>query len=249
MPMIGRIDAVLAGSTVATIVARTVDRLRSHGDQAVVVRWVRLFGAGVSRGWQGSGTDRTRRAGYRWVAGSTAVHRGASLVARIRWSLGRAVATARFGSVVVRAEGATRASLLYRWLTAEPEPDVIVIDLRETRTVGPFLSAVDRGIAAVTPGMASARFTDVAHGFGVAMARRPIRYTSIGILGVVTLSLLGTILVGRPDGTAIVVHLVVAAGGLLGLRSTHSLADLQETVLWRWLAEAFEPPEPPSGDQ
>lgn len=36
-----------------------------------------------------------------------------------------------------------RASFGYRWLTAEPEPDVIVIDLRETVTVGPLLGVID----------------------------------------------------------------------------------------------------------
>src|SRR6056297_2605402 len=43
---------------------------------------------------------------------------------------------ARFG---VWIEG----SWLYRWLTAEPDPDVIVIDLRETQIVGPILAALD----------------------------------------------------------------------------------------------------------
>ena len=46
-----------------------------------------------------------------------------------------------------------RCSWIGRWLTAEPDPDVIVIDLRETRTVGPFILAldyvVDRLVAAV----------------------------------------------------------------------------------------------------
>lgn len=37
----------------------------------------------------------------------------------------------------------TRQSWLYRWLTAEPEPDVIVIDLRETWTVGPVITVLD----------------------------------------------------------------------------------------------------------
>jgi hypothetical protein len=37
-----------------------------------------------------------------------------------------------------------RASYLYRWLTAEPDPEVIVIDLRETYAVGPFLTLLDR---------------------------------------------------------------------------------------------------------
>jgi hypothetical protein len=41
----------------------------------------------------------------------------------------------------------TKASWLYRWLTTEPEPEVIVIDLRETYTVGPFLAMLN----AVTP--------------------------------------------------------------------------------------------------
>jgi len=41
----------------------------------------------------------------------------------------------------------TKASWIYRWLTAEPEPEVIVIDLRETHTVGPFFTMLD----AVTP--------------------------------------------------------------------------------------------------
>lgn len=38
----------------------------------------------------------------------------------------------------------TRRSFLYRWLTKEPEPEVIVIDLRETYTVGPFIALLDR---------------------------------------------------------------------------------------------------------
>ena len=38
----------------------------------------------------------------------------------------------------------TRQSFCYRWLTNEPDPDVIVIDLRETYTVGPIIAVLDR---------------------------------------------------------------------------------------------------------
>ncbi|MEF8828977.1 MAG: hypothetical protein V5A49_08070 [Haloarcula sp.] len=41
----------------------------------------------------------------------------------------------------------SKSSGIYRWLTAEPEPEVIVIDLRETYTLGPFLAVLD----ALTP--------------------------------------------------------------------------------------------------
>ena len=50
---------------------------------------------------------------------------------------------------------ATRTSMFicssysYRWLTKEPEPEVIVIDLRETRTVGPILAILERVIEPV----------------------------------------------------------------------------------------------------
>lgn len=42
-------------------------------------------------------------------------------------------------------------SWLYQWLTKEPEPEVIVIDLRETYTVGPFIRLLDRVTEAVSP--------------------------------------------------------------------------------------------------
>ena len=36
------------------------------------------------------------------------------------------------------------ASYCYRWLTAEPDPEIVVIDLRKTYTVGPFIALLDR---------------------------------------------------------------------------------------------------------
>ena len=42
-----------------------------------------------------------------------------------------------------------RQSFLYRWLTTEPDPDVIVIDLRETYTMGPVIALLDRFVPTV----------------------------------------------------------------------------------------------------
>lgn len=44
-----------------------------------------------------------------------------------------------------------RASFLYRWLTKEPEPDVVVIDLRETLSVGPIIALLDRVLRWLVP--------------------------------------------------------------------------------------------------
>lgn len=81
-------------------------------------------------------------------------------VTRLRDAVQRAVATSRSASVVERlteslrahddgsvvARGAktlgrwTRASALSRWLTTEPEPRQVVIDLRESVFVGPVVA-------------------------------------------------------------------------------------------------------------
>lgn len=44
-----------------------------------------------------------------------------------------------------------RASFLYRWSTKEPEPDVVVIDLRETLSVGPIIALLDRVLRWIVP--------------------------------------------------------------------------------------------------
>lgn len=46
---------------------------------------------------------------------------------------------------------AVRNSYGYRWLTREPDPEVVVIDLRETWTVGPVIRVLDRLVDWVTP--------------------------------------------------------------------------------------------------
>ncbi|MDY7082243.1 MAG: hypothetical protein SXQ77_07545 [Halobacteria archaeon] len=42
-------------------------------------------------------------------------------------------------------------SWLYGWLTAEPEPEVVVIDLRDTLSVAPFLELLDRTVSVFVP--------------------------------------------------------------------------------------------------
>jgi hypothetical protein len=54
----------------------------------------------------------------------------------------RIVTTVR--TLGTRASTLVRESYCYRWLTKEPDPDVIVINLRETYTVGPLIALLDR---------------------------------------------------------------------------------------------------------
>ncbi|MFC7166915.1 hypothetical protein [Halospeciosus flavus] len=48
-------------------------------------------------------------------------------------------------------ETVVQNSFLYRWLTKEPDPEVVVIDLRETYTIGPFIELLDRLVETTYP--------------------------------------------------------------------------------------------------
>lgn len=59
-------------------------------------------------------------------------------------ALGRGAAASRTAGSLRTADRWVRNSVLYRWLTNEPDPAVVVIDLRETYTVGPIIALLDR---------------------------------------------------------------------------------------------------------
>lgn len=134
-------------------------------------------------------------------------------------------------------------SRLVAWLTAEPEPEVIVIDLRETRTVGPVLAALDRVAGWTAPrwrGSRARRALDRATG---TLAGAPVRVAGFVGLGVVGASVAVTLAVGAtPDGLT----LLLLAVALLATRERRSAPELRETSVGRALAALLVPPEPPA---
>jgi hypothetical protein len=136
-------------------------------------------------------------------------------------------------------------SWLYRWLTTEPEVDVVVIDLRETMFVGPVLAALDR---VVGPG--ARHWRDSATGRAVThlserFVARPIRTTSVAVLVAAIASLLFLIGLGSPSRGAVGVALLVAALALAGTRVQASLDDLTETRAFERAVALLAPPEAP----
>ncbi|WP_132057793.1 hypothetical protein [Halorussus amylolyticus] len=102
----------------------TEQSTRSYADHSAIVAFVR-------------GASSQLRA---WVAASWFVRLGAALGRRFDV----ATETSRLVGAFRMLERWIRHSFVYRWLTKEPDPDVIVIDLRETHTVGPFIAVLDR---------------------------------------------------------------------------------------------------------
>jgi len=172
-----------------------------------------------------------------------------SVIRRVSSQIGRHLTNAAarsFVSVIVAfVQHAIRQSFLYRWLTAEPDSDVIVIDLRETWTVGPMISVLDRLMAVFFTAMRDSFVVQWLHSGAVVFRDRPIRVISIMSVAVIAAVVLLSAIVGNLTPQTLVVVVVILLFAVIGFRSNHSLAEIRETRILKLLVAAFEPPEPP----
>ncbi|SEP69436.1 hypothetical protein [Natrinema salaciae] len=175
------------------------------------------------------------------LEGSTAVRFLESLPDRAETAF-EASGLRTFGTAVGRY---VRASYCYRWLTAEPEPDVIVIDLRDTYTVGPIVRLLEATGDALEDGYARSRTESVVSATAEAVRAHPIRTLGAVGLACVPPSLLALTLVGSLSIALFAGHVLAAVLSAAALRSTRSLSALLESRPVALLAAALEPPEPP----
>lgn len=165
-------------------------------------------------------------------------HDGGSSVRKVTQS-SRLVAQAR------SAGNWVRQSFLYQWLTKEPEPEVIVIDLRETRTVGPFIALIDRVGARLAPWWRESGCRRACAVTGAWLLARPIRAVGVALLAAGAVAFVLTAAGGGPATRTLAVSLGLLVIGAMATRSQHSWQDIQATRSYQLLVAALEPPEPP----
>ncbi|RQH00502.1 hypothetical protein EA472_11750 [Natrarchaeobius oligotrophus] len=176
--------------------------------------------------------------GSRLVAGISAVSRSGEALVRI----GSTSTLAGLGRAGTRA---VESSFVYGWLTAEPEPDVIVVDLRETWTAGPAIWVVDRLVGGLSVAARTSLLVAGARRVASRVRDRPIRMASLFVLVATLGSLLATWSTAPLPGDLVLAHLLAAALAGVGLRSRTSLDELLETRIARAFVAAFEPPVSP----
>jgi len=151
----------------------------------------------------------------------------------------------------IRLRRFVETSWLYRWLTAEPDSEVIVIDLRETLSAGPVLAQIDqriRDFIAVMPTSGGLR-----GGFRLRrrFVSRPIRVVSIGVIIIVLAVLFWLAASSESVGLSTFVLLAVLLIAARGTQSNRSWDELTATGWYQLLSAAVEsselltPPEPP----
>jgi len=133
----------------------------------------------------------------------------------------------------------------YQWLTAEPEPDVIIIDLRDSVVVGPVIRLLDwfipRGVQAIRGSTTYRQLSKLA----TTVRAAPLRAGGAVLLGIALLQLFVGAVTGSLGASDRVVWLAVATLGLYGLRETQSWDELRESRVVEAIRALLEPPTPP----
>ena len=134
-------------------------------------------------------------------------------------------------------------SWLYRWLTDEPDPAVVVIDLRETLALGPLLARLEiaiRDAIGVMPTSGGLR-----RGFQLRtrFQKRPVRVVSFALIGVVLLASIPLLAAGETVEFATFLLCGLLLIGLRGTQSTVSWAEIKETDAYKTIITVFEPPD------
>jgi len=112
-----------------------------------------------------------------WVAASWLAAAGGTLTSALATATGDSALTRGVRTV----ERCVRRSVLYRWLTKEPEPDVIVIDLRDTYAVGPVIALLDRLQPVAERVWLSSGLRRLAGGTTTALRDAPVRTASVAV--------------------------------------------------------------------
>lgn len=167
-----------------------------------------------------------------------------SLLKNIVASIIAGARTSVIGTIVLEFETVVQSSFLYRWLTAEPEQDVIVIDLRNTISVGPLLIILD-DVVEVFVGF---RPTSRVYSAGVAISdyvrRWPIRSASIGLLAAVASGTGFGILLGTLDEAGFTIGVALTLLGVAGLRVEASWEEVRVPRVVTFIWKLLEPPGP-----
>ena len=174
--------------------------------------------------------------------GSTAV----SLARRARSGLASLLSpvSRRLAAVDRALASLVRGSWLYRWLTADPDPEPVVIDLRETHTVGPVLAVLER----VGPGRAGSRVAAASGVLAERIAAAPARAVGFAITLGFAASLLATALGGPLTPVVYGFHALGLLVGLVALRERRPAEELADAPVWGPLIAVFAPPPAPDDE-
>jgi hypothetical protein len=143
-------------------------------------------------------------------------------------------------------------SRIVQWFVAESDQDVVVIELRETYTVGPVLRVTDRIVECTAETGREPGSSGAANTLRRRIEAEPVRVVGVAAVVVGLLGCVATVTAGAGSSSTgfalsepVGGWLILLGLGALTTRERRSAAELAETRLGRAVRAAFAPPEPP----
>ena len=169
------------------------------------------------------------------------------LVTRVLLRASRSLERVGSSPVLLRCTTTTtqwlKASIGYRWLTTDPEPERVVVDFEDTRIVWPFIALFDRGVGHLSPRWSGSHMSDTFSRVSHSVHKNPIRIACVTALAAVAIFFSLGVSFGTLSTSAVIAVAAVVIAVTAGLRRHSSLAELQESRLVRRMLELVEPPE------
>lgn len=178
------------------------------------------------------------------AAARSGLKRASAAVRSVR--VRRAIANSRLAAAGATFRRYVESSLSYRWLTTAPDSK-LVIDLRDTRTVGPPVRAIDRLFSELAPSITTSAVVKFVCGFGSLVQTRPVYTISLFVFPISVASLLTLTFTDALSISLLLGHLLAAGLATIGLHSQRKLKDVLEMRIVRFLVAAFQPPPESSG--
>lgn len=147
------------------------------------------------------------------------------------------------------AETFARASFIYEWLTAEPEPAVVVVDLRDSVVLRPLLTLLDDTVETFRKTRSGSAVIRTGRETNEFVTDAPVRALSVVLLAAVAANAGLTFAMGSLDSAGALVRLGLSLVAVVGLGNDASLDELRESGIGRLVAALLEPPEHPDHDE
>jgi hypothetical protein len=141
-----------------------------------------------------------------------------------------------------------RESYLFRWLTAEPEPDLIVIDLRETVTVGPLIAVLDRLFPTAARVWSASRIRTSIDTTERRFKTQPVRFVSLALVVALAVSTFLSLVTATVTPLEFGLRIAVLLLAVVGTQIRHSWDELTETRAYALAVALLEPPEVPADE-
>jgi len=226
------IDAIRAAIEDSRLVSAVRTAVRSPWNAAVLRRT--LEGSTLV-----AGTSHLARTVPRWILASAI----ASTAPWIRDRAGLVLDGALVGGLVEDAVDAVESSWVYGWTGDGPDSGVVVIDLRDTISVGPVQTARDELLEYLLPASTYSLLVRTCHRLLDEVLDAPVRVSSFAVLvAVLGGATLGAAL-GVVDANGYLLAVAFAVLAAVGTRIRVDYTDLAGSRSVRRLGRLLEPPE------